>query len=99
MLAGTARHTRAQRQRRATLPSGSDALKKIIPFRATGKKRVRRPHTTRDEILPAGWKDDEEGMVTVLLKDGTRETIRGKNLALDIEYRDGVPYLVVRERR
>ena len=99
MLAGTARHTRAQHQRRATLPSGSDARKKIIPFRATGKKGVRRPHTTGDEILPAGWKGDEEGMVTVLLKDGTCETISGRNLEMDLEYRDRVPYLVVRERR
>ncbi len=38
-------------------------------------------------------------MVTVLLKDGTCETISGKNLELDIAYQDGVPYLVVRERR
>jgi hypothetical protein len=74
-------------------------VKKIIPFRTTGKKRVRRPRTTRDQILPASRRGDEEDMVTVLLKDGTWETISGKNLEMDIEYRDGVPYLVVRERR
>jgi len=38
-------------------------------------------------------------MVTVLLKDGTCETISGRNLEMDLEYRDRVPYLVVRERR
>jgi hypothetical protein len=37
--------------------------------------------------------------VTIQLKDGTWKTITGSNLEMDIEYRDGVPYLVVRERR
>ena len=37
--------------------------------------------------------------MTILLKDGTCETISGKNLEMDIEYRDGIPSLVVRERR
>lgn len=38
-------------------------------------------------------------MVTVKMKDGTWETIRGKNLELDVEYQEGVPCLVVKERR
>jgi hypothetical protein len=27
------------------------------------------------------------------------ETLSGSNLEMDVEYRDGVPYLIVRERR
>jgi len=73
-------------------------MRKIIPFRTTGKKRVRRPRTTKDQTPITYPISEEEGIVTVLLKDGTSKTISGSNLELDIAYQDGVPYLVVRER-
>ena len=74
-------------------------MKKVIPFRTAGKKKIRKPRTVRSRIPAVCQTEEEEGMVTVLLKDGTCETISGKNLELDIAYQDGVPYLVVRERR
>ena len=74
-------------------------MKKIIPFRTTGKRRVRKPRTLKEKILPTCRTEEEEGMVTIKMKDGTWETLHGKNLELDVEYRQGVPYLVVRERR
>jgi len=36
--------------------------------------------------------------VTIQLKDGTWKTITGSDLEMDIKYRDGVPYLVVKAR-
>lgn len=74
-------------------------MKKIILFRATGKRRLRKPRTAKDQTLTTHLTSEEEGMVTILLKDGTSKTVTGSNLEMDIEYQDGVPYLVVRERR
>jgi hypothetical protein len=74
-------------------------VRKITPFRAAGTRRLRKLRTVKDQPPPTRQTEEEEGMVTIKMKDGTWETIRGKNLELDIEYRDGVPYLVVRERR
>ena len=74
-------------------------MKKIIPFRVTEKRRLRKLRTAKDQTPITYPISEEEGMVTVLLKDGTCETISGKNLELDLKYQDGVPYLVVRERR
>lgn len=73
-------------------------MKKVIPFRAAGKRRLGKLRTAKDRTPPS-LQAKEEGMVTVQLKDGTWKTINGKNLEVDIEYRDGVPYLIVRERR
>jgi hypothetical protein len=74
-------------------------VKKVIPFRTNGKKKVRKPRTVRSRIPAICQTEEEEGMVTVKMKDGTWETIRGKNLELDVEYQEGVPCLVVKERR
>ena len=72
---------------------------KIIPLQASEKRRVRKPRTARTQIPTTRRTSDEEGMVTILLKDGTSKTIIGTNLELDVQYRDGVPYLVVKARR
>ena len=74
-------------------------MRKIIPFQAAGKRRLRKLRTAKDQTPPTCQTNEEEGMVTILLKDGTWKTIAGSNLEMDVEYRDGVPYLVVRERR
>jgi hypothetical protein len=74
-------------------------VRKIVPFRPAGKKRVRKPRASKDQTPPIRQTSEEEGMVTILLKDGTSKTITGSNLEMDIEYQDSVPYLMVRERR
>lgn len=38
-------------------------------------------------------------MVTLILDDGTSKSISGKNLEIDMEYKDGVPYLVVKKKQ
>jgi hypothetical protein len=48
--------------------------------------------------IPSSDQAGEEGMITVVLKDGSTKTISGKNLVADVKYKDGVPYLVVKER-
>ncbi len=70
-------------------------MKKVIPLRPARQKRQRTLRTSKDQPSPPPQPD----LVTVLLNDGTCETVSGKNLELDIEYQDGVPYLVVRARR
>lgn len=72
-------------------------MKKIVPFRATAKRKRRKLRETKDEI-PSSSQADEEGMITVVLKDGTVKTISGKNLVADVQYKNGVPYLVVKEK-
>ncbi len=74
-------------------------MSKIIPFRAAGTRRARKLHSERTRLPPACQSSDEEGMVAIRLKDGTWKTITGSNLEMDVEYCDGVPYLVVRVRR
>jgi hypothetical protein len=54
--------------------------------------------TAKDQTPPIS-EAEEEGMVTFLLKDGTSKTISGSNVEMDIEYRNGVPYLIVKNRR
>jgi hypothetical protein len=77
---------------------GAD-VRKSIPFRTTGRRRGGKSRTVEDQVPPTRCTDAEEDIVTIQLKDGTWETVHGKNLELDVEYRQGVPYLVVRERR
>jgi len=72
-------------------------MKKIVPFRATAKRERRKLHETMGKI-PSSDQAGEEGMITVVLKDGSTKTISGKNLVADVKYKDGVPYLVVKER-
>jgi hypothetical protein len=74
-------------------------VKKVIPFRTSRKKKVRKPRPTKNQKPPTSPTADEEGTITILLKDGTSKTISGRNLELDMEYQEGVPHLVVRERR
>lgn len=71
----------------------------IIPFRATRKRRVRKSPLVTDQMPPAPPSDGEEDMVTIQMQDGTWKTLHGTHLELDVEYRDTVPYLVVRKRR
>lgn len=72
-------------------------MKQVVPFRATGKKRVSKPRATKDHTFLANQKDDAEDMITVLLEDGTHEMITGKNIEMDIVYQEGVPYLMVKK--
>jgi hypothetical protein len=51
------------------------------------------------QMSPSCQAGDEEGMVAVQLKDGTWQTVSEKKLEMDIEHRDGVPYLVVRTKQ
>ncbi len=74
-------------------------MSKIIPLRAAGTRRARKLHSERTRLPPAYQPSDEEGIVAIRLKDGTWKTITGSNLELDVEYREGVPYLIVRARR
>jgi hypothetical protein len=70
----------------------------IIPFRATKKRQGRKSPIVTDQIPPTPPSSDEEDMVTIQMKDGTWKTIHCKNLELDVQYREGVPYLVVKGR-
>lgn len=72
-------------------------MKKIIPFRPTERRSLRKPRTNKDQAPPAD-QADQEGTITIMLTDGTVRTISGKNLVADVQYKDGVPYLIVKER-
>lgn len=74
-------------------------MSKIVPFQAPGKRRAGKPHTARNQLPPTCRADGEEGMVSIQMKDGTWETISGRSLEMDIAYREGVPYLVVKKSR
>jgi hypothetical protein len=41
-------------------------------------------------------KKSKKGTVLLQMRDGTTQVIEGEGLCLDIAYRDGEPYLVVR---
>ena len=44
-----------------------------------------------------GSRKSKEGMVILQMRDGTTQVIEGEGLCLDLAYRDGQPYLVVKE--
>ena len=74
-------------------------MRKIIPLRDARKRRLKHSRTAKAQTSTTRQADKEDGMVTIQLKDGTWKTISGSNLEMDIEYRDGVPCLIVTERR
>jgi chaperone required for assembly of F1-ATPase len=74
-------------------------MKKDSPLQATRKRSRRKLRTAKAQLPSTCQTDDEEGMVAIQLEDGTWKTVSGKNLEVDIEYRDRVPYLVARARQ
>ncbi len=74
-------------------------MRKVIPFRATGNKEARKRHTAKGQFSPTCQTGDGEGSITIKFKDGTAKMISGKNLEMDVEYRDGIPYLLVKVKR
>lgn len=73
-------------------------MKKIMPLRARRKSEGRKSLLVVNQPRASPHTEDEEGVIALLLNDGTVETISGKNLELDITDKDGVPHLVVRKK-
>lgn len=75
-------------------------MSKVTPFRSAGKRRRRRRPRPTDPSQPRAQPSEknEADMVTIILDDGTSQTISGTHLEVDMEYKDGVPYLIVREK-
>ena len=46
-------------------------MRKIIPLRDARKRRLKHPRTATAQTLTTCQTEEEEGMVTILLKDGT----------------------------
>lgn len=73
-------------------------MSKMTSLRTRAKNSPRRRHIACAQLHPP-TQTTEEDMVTIILDDGTAQTISGKNLAVDMEYNDGIPYLVVRRNK